>query len=83
MSRCKQDKWVKHVYFHSDSMSVELMDKRTIVVPLSWYPRLLNATMEQRSRWAPCGSGYGIHWEAIDEDLSVEGLLRKARSPES
>jgi hypothetical protein len=43
-----------------------------------WYPRLLNATIEQRSRWKVSGAGYGIHWPDIDEDLSTEGLLRGA-----
>jgi hypothetical protein len=49
-----------------------------VIVPLTWYPRLLSATMEQRSRWKVSGAGYGIHWPDIDEDLSTEGLLRGA-----
>ena len=43
------------------------MDGRTITVPLVWYPRLLNATPEQRAKWEVSGGGYGIHWEEIDE----------------
>ncbi len=54
------------------------MDGRTIIVPLAWYPRLLNATSEQRSKWQIAGGGYGIHWPEIDEDLSTKGLLRGA-----
>lgn len=51
------------------------MDGRTIAVPLAWYPRLANATVEQRSHWELAGGGNGIHWPLIDEDLSTEGLL--------
>lgn len=56
------------------------MDSRTITVPLVWYP-LLNATPDQRANWEVSGGGYGIHWEAIDEDLSTEGMLRGAPAP--
>jgi len=59
------------------------MDGRTITVPLAWYPRLLNATQQQRDRWESSGAGYGIHWPDIDEDLSTEGLLRGAPAPKS
>ena len=78
----KVDERVKDVSFSDDSVSVDLMDGRTITVPLVWYPRLLNATPVQRQQWEPCGGGYGVHWEAIDEDLSTEGMLRGAPSPE-
>lgn len=63
----------KSVRFDDDSMWVHLDDGRVISVPLAWFPRLLMATPEQRSRFelSPCG----IHWEALDEDISVEGLL--------
>ncbi|CAN1213181.1 DUF2442 domain-containing protein [Tumidithrix helvetica PCC 7403] len=57
------------------------MDGRTIIVPLTWYPRLLKATPEQRLKWKICGGGYGIHWEEIDEDLSTEGMLRGLPAP--
>ena len=60
---------------------VGLMDGRTIAVPLAWFPRLLNASPEQRSHWELAGAGYGIHWPDLDEDLSTEGLLRGARAP--
>ena len=57
------------------------MDGRTITVPLLWYPRLFNATPQQRANWQPCGAGYDIHWPDIDEGLSTEGLLRGAPAP--
>ena len=59
-------------------MAVDLMDGRTIVVPLAWYPRLLDATLEQRRNWRISYAGYAIHWPEVDEDLSTEGLLRGA-----
>ena len=69
--------------FTDDELSVTLMDGRTITVPLAWYPRLLHATKKQRRRWQTCAAGYGIHWPDIDEDLSMEGLLRGAPAPEA
>lgn len=64
-----------------DELKVELLDGRTITVPLTWYPRLLHATPEQRANWEIAGAGYGIHWADVDEDLSAEGLLRGAPAP--
>jgi hypothetical protein len=72
---------VKNVSFGEDTISVDLLDGRTITVPLAWYPRLLHASDEQRGNWKVCGGGYGIHWPDIDEDLSTEGLLRGAPAP--
>jgi hypothetical protein len=72
------DERVAGVAFDAERLIVDLMDGRTIAVPLAWYPRLLDATPEQRSDWEIAGGGYGIHWPQIDEDLSVEGLLRGA-----
>jgi hypothetical protein len=69
---------VKDVQFTEDTIAVDLLDGRTIVVPLAWYPRLLDATPEQRRNWQLSGAGYGIYWPEIDEDLSTEGLLRGA-----
>jgi hypothetical protein len=69
---------VKAVRFTEDTMAVDLIDGRTIIVPLAWYPRLLDATSEQRRSWQISGAGYGIHWPDVDEDLSTEGLLRGA-----
>ncbi|HZP21711.1 MAG TPA: DUF2442 domain-containing protein [Bauldia sp.] len=76
------DTRVKTVAIDEFSLSVELMDGRTITVPVAWYPRLAAASADQRRNWVLAGGGYGIHWPDIDEDLSTEGLLRGARSPE-
>jgi hypothetical protein len=75
------DERVGNVRFTDDALSVDLRDGRTITVPLTWYPRLLNASREQRDHWEVAGGGYGIHWPDIDEDLSTEGLLRGAPAP--
>ncbi len=75
------DERVKDVKVTDDSLSVDIMDGRTITVPLVWYPRLLNATTTQRQNWEKCSAGLGIHWPDIDEDLSVEGLLRGIPAP--
>jgi hypothetical protein len=72
------DERVLDVRFDEASLIVDLMDGRTISVPLTWYPRLANATSTQRENWEKAGAGYGIHWPEIDEDLSTEGLLRGA-----
>ena len=65
----------------NDTLFVELADGRTVSVPLSWYPRLSNATPTQRSNWQLAGAGFGIHWPEIDEDLSVQGILRGIPAP--
>jgi hypothetical protein len=78
----KADERVLSVAFSPDSLSVALMDGRTISVPLAWYPRLLHATEEQRRNWKVAGGGYGIYWPDLDEDLSTEGLLRGAPAPQ-
>jgi len=72
---------VRGVHVDDESLTVDLMDGRSITVPLAWYPRLLSATSEQRQRWEMASGGYGIHWPDIDEDLSTEGLLRGAPAP--
>ena len=59
-----------------DALTVVLDDGRTVSVPLVWFPRLLNATQKRRKAWEFIGGGIGIHWEAIDEDISVASLLR-------
>ncbi len=66
-----------------DSLFVDLSDGRTISVPLEWYPRLLHATPAERNQWRLIGKGHGIHWEKIDEDISIEGLLAGRPSGES
>lgn len=72
------DERVQDVRFDDERLVVDLVDGRTIAVPLAWYPRLLAASADERAAWEVAGGGYGIHWPAIDEDLSVEGLLRGA-----
>ncbi|HEU0003818.1 MAG TPA: DUF2442 domain-containing protein [Ktedonobacteraceae bacterium] len=64
-----------HVYFNDKYIHVRLSDGREISAPLAWFPRLHHATNEQRQQWELIGRGVGIHWEAIDEDISVAGLL--------
>ena len=66
-----------------DTLTVELSDGRTISVPLAWHPRLAYATPEERDRWEIIGGGQGVHWPALDEDISVEGLLAGRKSGES
>ena len=66
-----------------DTLCVDLSDGRTISVPLAWYPRLLHATVDERRTWRLIAKGRGIHWEAIDEDISVEGLVAGRPSGES
>ena len=64
-----------------DALVVSLTDGRKIAVPLAWFPRLLHATEAQRNDWTLLGDGVGIHWDEIDEDLSVAGLLRGTPAP--
>jgi hypothetical protein len=66
-----------------DELRVVLTDGRTIAAPLAWYPRLLHGTPEERAEWRLIGRGSGIHWGALDEDISVEGLLAGNPSGES
>ncbi len=72
------DTRIKSVTFDEDRLCVELIDGRAIAVPLLWYPSLADATPSQRANWQLSGGGYGVHWPEIDEDLSVDGLLRGA-----
>lgn len=66
---------VVDVSITGDSIRVFLADGRKVSVPLEWFPRLRNATNAQRKKWRLIGRGIGIHWEEIDEDISVESLL--------
>lgn len=81
ISSHKIDQRAQTVYFTRDSLVVDLKDGRSISVPITWYPKLLKATPQERAYWEICGGGYGIHWPEIDEDLSTEGLLRGAPAP--
>lgn len=71
------------VAFGDDKLTVELSDGRDISVPLSWYPRLEHASETELSDWEFIGGGRGIHWEALDEDISVAGLIAGRRASES
>src|SRR5947209_11056791 len=66
-----------------EALVVDLADGRSVSVPLGWYPRLLQASMEERRRLRLIGGGEGIHWELLDEDVSVEGIVAGRRSMES
>ena len=66
-----------------DTLSVELSDGRTISTPLGWFPRLETANDQERQNWKLIGKGTGIHWEDIDEDISIEGLISGRPSFES
>ena len=83
ISEPKPGEKVKDVRFTDDLLIVDLIDGRTISVPVAWYPRLLHSTPEQRNNWQIAGGGFGIHWPDVDEDLSTEGLLRGAPAPRS
>ena len=71
------------VFIDDDTLTVELDDGRTVSVPVAWYPRLLHASKEERVNWRLIGKGHGIHWENVDEDISVEGILAGRPSGES
>ncbi|MGD9630136.1 MAG: DUF2442 domain-containing protein [Pyrinomonadaceae bacterium] len=61
---------------NNEALRVVLADGRVISVPLMWYPRLMDATPKDRNNWQLIGGGLGIHWEDLDEDVTVESLLR-------
>ena len=69
------DSFAKDMRLSDDTLSLDLADGRTVSVPLDWCPRLLHATPEERGNWRLLGQGVGIHWPALDEDISVEGIL--------
>jgi hypothetical protein len=72
-----------HVRVTERALVVELRDGRVVSVPLAWYPRLAEGSRAERRRWELIGPGMGIHWPALDEDISIEGLLRGLPSGES
>ena len=75
--------YAESVMITEDTLNVDLSDGRTISVPLTWFPRLVHATQEQRDNWRLIGRGHGVHWNDIDEDISVEGLIAGRPSGES
>jgi hypothetical protein len=70
------DPRVVSVTVTDDRLEVGLRDGRRISAPLTWFPKLAGASTVDRQTWEPCAAGLGIHWPLIDEDLSIEGLLR-------
>jgi hypothetical protein len=66
-----------------EALVVELTDGRTVAVPLAWFPRLIHGTTGERSNWRLIGRGEGIHWPALDEDISVQSLLSGHPSAET
>ncbi len=70
------------VVFSADSFRVTIDDGRELSVPLAWFPRLLHGTPEQRDQWELIGRGEGLHWEALDEDISVAGPPGRSRRSE-
>ena len=79
----EQDPLAVSLELSSDALIVELSDGRTLSVPLQWYPRLLEATDDERRNWQLLGDGYAIEWPDLDEHIGVEGLLAGRRSGES
>lgn len=71
------------VRISADALTVELIDGRSISVPLAWFPRLSHGSLSERSNWRLIAGGHGIHWPDLDEDISVEGLLSGKPSGES
>ena len=75
--------FAQDVQVTEDTLSVDLSDGRSISAPLAWYPRLVHATDPERRNWRLIGAGHGIHWNDLDEDISVAGLLAGKPSGES
>jgi hypothetical protein len=73
----------EHVRCTNDELIVALTDGRILSVPLVWFPRLVNASSQQRAQYELLGEGSGIHWPSIDEDISVLGLLAGGASMEA
>ncbi len=78
ISPVKLDATAVDVTVTDDRIVVVLADGRELAAPLTWFPRLLEATPEQRRNWRFVGRGHGIHWPDVDEDISVASLLRAA-----
>jgi len=71
------------VSISSNTLTVDLDDGRSVSVPISWYPRLANGSPLEKKQWRLIAGGRGIHWEALDEDISIEGLITGKPSNES
>ena len=77
------DPQVVEIAFTDDKLIANLADDRSLLVPLSWYPRLFHATLVERENWQILGDGYAIEWPDLDEHIGIEGLLAGRRSGES
>ena len=75
ISTIEKSRIAKDLWFSEDKMIILLGDGRELSVPLEWFPRLRNATKEELKKWRFIGNGEGIHWEDLDEDISVEALI--------
>jgi hypothetical protein len=75
--------FINSVTVTDEALTVDLSDGRTISLPLAWYPRLLAGTPAERQQWRFIGRGQGIHWPALDEDISVANILAGQPSSES
>ena len=78
-----KDALAQAVTVTDESLVVDLVDGRTVSVPLAWYPRLYHGSSEERGNWRLVGRGEGIHWPDLDEDVSVAGLLAGRASGET
>lgn len=81
ISALRLDPRVSDVRCSDTELEVFLRDGRRFAVPLAWYPKLAKATPAARAHWEPAAAGLGIHWPEIDEDLSVEGIMRGNAAP--
>ena len=75
-SKARTNPLAKAVRVTETFLRVTLSDGREVAAPLAWFPRLKKATRSQRKHWRLIGGGVGIHWEEVDEDISVAGLLK-------
>lgn len=71
------------ISFEDGKLIVELADGRSLIVPLTWYPRLMHSSRQERVNWQLLGEGYAIEWPDLDEHIGMEGLLAGRRSSES
>lgn len=78
-----QEARARHLSITEEALTADLVDGRTIIVPLAWYPRLWHGTIEERSHFEIVGDGAYIHWPDLDEDLTVAGLLAGRHSGEN
>ncbi|MCP4604580.1 MAG: DUF2442 domain-containing protein [Proteobacteria bacterium] len=75
LAHAKTNSLAGDVRFTEDMLCVQLLDGREVYAPLEWFPKLRDASAQERNDWRLIGGGIGIHWETLDEDLSVAGLL--------